>query len=412
MVSFIEFITEVKTISSSGREAARHVKKYILPFIGQEATHVVSSGVPGFNEGDKVTIHSHEEHNGKHYVHISKPGSSEKVRVPTSKLYKNKIQRNKGFEKENSLVNHLNKHGLMDGHGAGASGGNDFHLIDKRKPISKSDNGTGENVNKIQGEHKPGLLSEHKSSLKTSAFGQITLTRHPQTGKFHISDEARSKRPEFAAHVEKAMVTTHDGRRIRLLDHLNEQQPLGYEPKAGRSTATDIHGEEQDLSPAHAYMRDHHVSVVHIDGHGTFRAGESEHKDVHGLNLPKFEGKGRFRVRQKTPDPNKRTIQFSALSANKSPLDISTDEGAQSMKKILGHSDTNSSINNTVKAPTAPSVAIAKPKKSALPQEQKPKQGSEDWAAAAVKKQSQKQKPIWGSEDWAAVAGKKPRKTN
>jgi len=317
---------------------------------------------------------------------------------------KNKIQKNKGFEKEDSLVNHLNKHGIMKGHGAGASDDNDFHLIDKRKPISKSDNGTGKNVNKIQG--------EHKSSLKTSAFGQITLSRHPQTGEFHISDEARANRPEFAAHVEKAMVTTHDGRRIRLLDHLNEQQPLDYKSKAGNSKATDIYGEDQDLSPAHAYMRDHHVSVVHIDGHGTFRAGESEHKDVHGLNLPKFEGKGRFRVRQKTPDPNKRTIQFSALSANKSPLDISTDEGAQSMKKILGHSDTNSSINNTVKAPTAPSVAIAKPKKSALPQEQKPKQGSEDWAAAAVKKQSQKQKPIWGSEDWAAVAGKKPRKTN
>jgi hypothetical protein len=179
------------------------------------------------------------------------------------------------------------------------------------------------------------VTGEHKSNL-TAAFGQITLTRHPKTQKWHIDDKARAKRPEYASAVENATVTVN-GKRKKLLDHLNSSQKPGYKPPKGRTTAEDITSDDHDLTPANAYMRDHHVDLVHLDSHGTYRAGNSEKTDRHRLGLPSLQGTGKFRVRQKTINDNARTVQFNIKKLEKSHTHIGTDDGANKMKKILGH---------------------------------------------------------------------------
>lgn len=223
---------------------------------------------------------------------------------------------NRGIDAEQRLVRHLNKHKLMRGRGAGISGGTDFHLIDKRTTPST----------KIRGQGGSKIKSEHKSSVSRAVFGQLTLTRHPVTKKWHISDAARARRPEYARHIEKATVTVN-GRKKRLLDHLNSTD-----------TSSDIHSDTTDLAPAHAYMRDHNVDVAHIDSHGTYRAGHSHATDRHATGLPRMQGEGRFRVRQKEKSrPNSKMVEFRITNLKKSKVDIGTDEGANTIKKKLGH---------------------------------------------------------------------------
>lgn len=223
---------------------------------------------------------------------------------------------NRGFKAERRLVKHLNKHGLMRGRGAGNSSETDFHLIDKRTTPAT----------KIKGKAGNKIKSEHKSSVSRAVFGQLTLTRHPQTGKWHISDAARARRPEYARHIENATVTVN-GRKKKLLDHLNSA-----------SSSSDVHSDTTDLKPAQAYMNDHGVDVAHIDSHGTYRAGLSHSEDRHGLGLPKMQGEGRFRVRQKVKTrPNSKMVEFRITNLKKSKVDIGTDDGANTIKKRLGH---------------------------------------------------------------------------
>jgi len=331
MKLFKDFLEEA-TILASGQSAERHTGKYITPYIAggskhAEGTHTMASSHSGISAGDSVTIHSHNvDEKGVHHVVVSKAGSNQKVTIPTNKLNKPTVANNKGLEQEGKLVSHLNKLGLMSGGGAGSTAGNDFHLIDKR----------GNKQSKIPGsagthsENESGLHGEHKSDIKTTAFGQITLSRHPETGKWHIDDKARAKRPEYAKHVENATVTIN-GKKKNLLQHLNDTEPHGTSNKSG------FHSDHTDLSPAHSYMRDHHVDAVHIDTHGTYRAGMSEKTDRHKLGLPALKGEGRFRVRQKTDNANKRTVQFGITKLDKSPINIGTDEGAKNIAKTLGH---------------------------------------------------------------------------
>jgi len=223
---------------------------------------------------------------------------------------------NRGYTAERKLVRHLNKHGLMRGRGAGNSSETDFHLIDKRSTPAT----------RIKGKASNKIKSEHKSSISRAVFGQLTLTKHPQTGKWHISDAARTRRPEYAKHIEKATVTVN-GRKKNLLDHLNST-----------NTSSDIHSDPTDLKPAHAYMHDHGVDVAHIDSHGTYRAGHSHSEDRHGLGLPRMQGEGRFRVRQKVKTrPNSKMVEFRITDLKKSKVDIGTDDGANTIKKRLGH---------------------------------------------------------------------------
>jgi hypothetical protein len=340
MKSFKNFITEqaayiVETaISGTGMKAERHTKQYITPYLpgekkhSKEGTHTVAGEVKGLNSGDKVMIHSHHivtDAKGKdtHHVTVSKPGSRSKITIPTSKLLKPTARRNRGFEQESALANHLNKHGLMEGGGAGFTGGNDFHLIDKRGTKNKKILGT-------EGHSADGIQGEHKSDIKTTAFGQITLSRHPETGRWHIDDKARAKRPEYAQHVENATITVN-GKKKSLLDHLNETEPHGTSNKSG------IYSDHTSTAPAHAYLRDHHVDVLHIDSHGTYRAGMSAEHDRHKVGLPSLTGEGRFRVRQKTDNPNKRTAQFSITQLEKSNIHLGNEDHVAQLKKKLGH---------------------------------------------------------------------------
>jgi hypothetical protein len=339
MKTFKNYIIEQLSIpatsmKASGMSAARHTKQYIIPYLPGGAKHSVGSHEMAsehgpLKAGEKVTIVGHQvkqSASGKdvHHAVVRVQGSDHDHVIPTSKLLKPSAsaRKNKGFEREGELAQHLNKHGLMRGSGAGFTGDNDFHLIDKRGIKEKRIGGTEGAKGAIQG--------EHKSDIKSTAFGQITLSRHPETGQWHIDDKARAKRPEYAAHVEKATVTVN-GKTKSLLQHLNETEPSGTTNKGG------FYSDHTSASPAHAYMRDHGVDVAHVDTHGTYRAGASEHKDVHKLGLPVMHGEGRFRTRQKTDNPDKRTVQFSLTKLDQSHTNIGTDEGAQKLKKTLGH---------------------------------------------------------------------------
>lgn len=334
MKTFINYLYEQRAMQASGISAARHTKQYITPYLPGGSKHAIDSHEMAVEHGalkagQKVTVVGHEvkqSPSGKdvHHALVQTQGSDHVHSIPTNKLLKpaSSARKNKGFEQEGQLAQHLNRHGLMRGSGAGFTGDNDFHLIDKRGAKEKRIGGTEGAKGAIQG--------EHKSDIKSTAFGQITLSRHPETGHWHIDAKARAKRPEYAQHVESANVTVN-GKTKSLLQHLNDTEPPGTSNKGG------FYSDHTSAAPAHAYMRDHHVDVAHIDTHGTFRAGMSEHNDRHKLGLPVLHGEGRFRTRQKTDNPDKRTVQFGLTKLDKSHTNIGTDEGAMKLKKTLGH---------------------------------------------------------------------------
>lgn len=332
MITFLDFLTEVK-MAGSGPEGERHAGKYVTPFIGsKDTTHELASAAGGLEAGTKIRIHSHEvDDKGKHHLVVSSENSTKKIKIPQSVVNKNIKRGNKGLVQETRLASHLNNHGLMSGGGAGFTAGNDFHLVDKRKPTdAKIQGSSGEHTE--QGGNPRTLEGEHKSDIKSTAFGQLTVIPHPVTGKWHIPDAARAKRPQYAAHIENSKVVGPDGVRRSLLDHMDKYDPPGTENKTGG------YSERSDLSPAHAYMSDHHVHVAHIDSHGTYRAGLSDEKDNFKTGLPRMEGEGRFRYRQKQPsNRNSRSIQFGITKLAKSDVNIGTDDGAAEMKKRLGH---------------------------------------------------------------------------
>jgi hypothetical protein len=329
MIGFKSFLSEA-TIRATGMDALRMHGKYIEPYLKGNSkhdatgTHTLAAGHA--RAGEKVSLIGHSIKDNVSHVTVQYPGTNKKEVIPVNKLNKPFTQQNKGLAQEATLAKTLNKHGLMKGSGAGSTGGNDFHLIDKRTAKANIIQGTEGHPNEIQG--------EHKSDLRTTAFGQITLSRHPETGLWHIDDKARGNRPEYARAVEAATVT-QGGKTRTILDHLNKFEPKGHVP----ATKTGIKSDETDLHPAHAYMRDHHTDVLHIDSHGTYRAGLSQHKDRHKLGLPALQGgRGSFRIRQKTANVNKRTVQFSIHSVPKSDVHLGQQEHIEKLKKVLGHS--------------------------------------------------------------------------
>ena len=317
MLSFKGFITEA-TLTSSGPDAPRHAEKYIAPFVGQKETHTLKKEHEGIEAGSKVTVHGSTIIDGKHHAIVSRAGSRKKVNVPFAKINKPVEQKNKGFDFENETVHKLNQHGLMSGGGAGATAGNDFHLINKR---------TGKKVKGKMAEHA--YQGETKKDL-SAAFGQISLTHHPEKG-WHISDKTRERFPHLAAEVEKATIT-HQGKKKKLLDHINETYGA---PDREQKSSTNVYSDETDHAPMHAYLKDHHVDVLHVGSHGTFRAGMSHEKDRTGIGLPQTQGTGRFRVRQK--HRNSLTVQFNVRKMDKSPFDMTSEEGIAHIKKKLGH---------------------------------------------------------------------------
>jgi hypothetical protein len=234
------------------------------------------------------------------------------------------------FQDEKDLSNHLKKHGLMarDTKPAGSTGGNDFHI---EQPT------TGK---KVRGKEIKSIRAEGelKHSVATGKFGSVALRYHPEKG-WHIPEKTKKDKPEFTKQVQAAKVTS-GGVTRSLLDHLNHH----WGPSREGVNHPGVTSDPTDMSPAHAYMHDHNVHVVHIGDRGTFRAGRSKTKDHHNTGLPKLTGTGRFSVsseRKRTPEQQRAgtgmQINFRPLpkSVEKSHTDISTDEGAKKLKSNM-----------------------------------------------------------------------------
>jgi hypothetical protein len=301
-------------IKGSGLDAERHERQYITPHLGaDEYTHTLGKEHEGIKPGTKLKLHKAEMLDGKLHVHASDENTREKHVIPVSKILKpGEVKQNKGFAYEQAFVKRLKDRGLMQGESAGFTSGNDFNLVNKKK--NQKHKGEVHNEGELQGETKAG---------KTAAFGQITIAHDPKKGGWHIPEENRKKRPGYAKEIEKKGI----------LEHMNKyHKPTGLKP--GGPLAKNVMFDHDSLEPANSYLKDHHVDLVQVGKHGTYRVGATD-KTGHGL--PKLTGEGQWRVRQKTADPMKRTIQFMVKRADKSHVDLDKDEHLEAMAKTLGH---------------------------------------------------------------------------
>jgi hypothetical protein len=317
-----QFLGEaVGYIKGSGADQPRHERQYITPHLGSnEFTHTLGKEHNGIPEGAKLKFHKAEHIDGVLHVHATDNVTGKKTVIPVSKIKKPGEQKsNKGFDYENNVIQRLKSRGLMEGEGAGFTSGTDFNLINKKKGV----------VHKGKVHHKDALNNEYNNingetkAGKTAAFGQATIAYHPDKGGWHIPDSTREKRPGYCKHIESTGI----------IDHMNEHHhPEGL--KVGGPLAKNVTFHHDNLDPAKAYLQDHHVDVLQVGGHGTYKVGE---KDKTGHGLPEIEGTGQWRVRQKTADPHKRTVQFMVKHAKKSHVDLDNDEHLDNLAKTLGH---------------------------------------------------------------------------
>jgi len=301
-------------IKGTGAEAARHERQYITPHIGsKEYTHTLGKAHDDVPAGAKLRIKKTEVLDGKLHVHATDDQTRATHVIPVSKLHKpGEVKANKGFAYEQQFVKRLKDRGLMHGEAAGFTSGNDFNLVNKKTKT------------KHKGEvHDEGALQGETKAGKTAAFGQLTIAHDPKKGGWHIPEEARAKRPGYADHIKAKGIIAHMNK---------HHKPTGL--VAGGPLAKNVMFEHNDLEPANAYLKDHHVDVVQVGKHGTYKVGD---KDKTGHGLPPLTGTGQWRVRQKTADPLKRTVQFMVKKADKSHVDLDNDEHLEAMAKTLGH---------------------------------------------------------------------------
>lgn len=317
------------TISGSGMDMKRHKEQYIDPYIGSKSeTHVMSKSHNDIPKGAGLKIHKTELKNNILHAHVTDNITNKKSIVPVSKLEKpGEVKKNKGLEYEKHFVQRLNNHGLMKGSGAGSTAGTDYHLIDKRKNVKHKGLVKASDTSSIH-------LGETKDSPDKAAFGQATIHYHHQKG-WHIPDSTRNNRPKYCHEIEKVKIKGDDGYKRSVLSHMNKfHKPDKL--KIGGEKAKNVTVEHPNSDPAHAYLKDHHVDVIQIQHHGTYHVGE-EDKTKHGL--PKLEGSGKWTIRQKTSNPNHRTVmfQFKKSSVKKSHVDLDRDDDVKAIKKTLGH---------------------------------------------------------------------------
>jgi hypothetical protein len=354
MYSFKYYITEVaKALQASGREAARHTAKYITPYIGngQEGTHTIASKAPGLNVGDNVTIHSHHvDDQGVHHIVVSKPGSSERITIPTSKIRKvGTNSANKGHRAEDAFHERMKKWGLTSPGStpAGSTAGSDVTII------NKAQNNTPHLVRDVTSQANE-LNGEVKKDT-SAAFGQITIRHDPLKGGWHIPDDARKKRPKFAAAIENAGI----------IDQMNKRVPdpdKAAITNSGRAQTITI--DHPDLKPAEAYLEDHNVDFVHVDSHGTYRVGD---RDVTGHGLPPLTGQGAFDVRDKHRNKT-RTIQFRPRDSRgliRSQVNLNNDDHLDAFAKTLGYGDAPAHTTNN-ETPPSPAAKPAAAKRAVM----------------------------------------------
>jgi hypothetical protein len=314
------------TISTSEKDSDRHFEQYVRPYLpGNEKhgknTHKLAKDHDGIKAGEKLTVYGHKTIDGKRHTLVSAESSPhKKLHVPNSKITKPEgSSKNKGINYEGDLINHLKKHGLMHSNDAGAGGGsgNDFYLHDKNKHVNHHGKHTGE--------VKQG---------KSAAFGQITL-KHDDKKGWHVPDSGRENRKHFAASLENAHVTGSDGKKKKFLQHLNDTvKPQG---KKGHNKSQNEYSDDQDLGPIHHYLKDHHVGIIHIGTHGTYRGGEYQKHDKTGVGFPELKGKGKFRARFRNNRPGI-FVEFKPKHIDsKSHLDLMNSEHIKEIRHKLGH---------------------------------------------------------------------------
>jgi len=318
-------------MSAGGRDADKHVRQYVTPYLpgGEqhgEGTHTLAADHGPLKAGTKLTFHAHLPQAGpggeiKHHVEVSAPGSKEKHIVPISKIQKpGDAPKNAGHSFESFIFKHLQGHGVVpkDATNAGSGSGTDFPIINNTlKTRHKGRANSQENV--FHGETKADT---------TAAFGQLTIHHTPEKG-WHIGDKARAQRPEYAAAIEKAGI----------IDHMNTHHPDPDKVEttaSGRAKTFTI--EHPDLKPAEAYLKDHHVHVLHVGGgYGTYRVGD---KDATGHGLPSISGKGKWTVREKQAgNKSARTVMFQPngkKGLTPSQVNLEKNEHVQAFKKTLG----------------------------------------------------------------------------
>lgn len=307
MISFKTFLGEAK-LTASGARGQYDADKYITPYKNNSDSHRLSGPVDGLDHTKPVSVHGYEVKDGKYHATVSQNGV--KRSVPFSKLHKPIETKNAGFDVENRLVAHLKKHNLMpkEASAAGSGAGNDFILHNRKT-----------NVMHPGKEALADVLKGEVKKDKSGAFGQLTIHHTPEAG-WHIKDRNRANRPEYAKRVQKHVIS-----------YLNKHHRDGNVPG-------DVNIPHPDLEPANAYLRDHHVDVLHIGSHGTYSIG----KDKTGIGLPEFKGKGgNFRVRKKNQfaKENSLTVQFqmsSVKSLEKSPVNLENEDHLPKIKKALG----------------------------------------------------------------------------
>jgi hypothetical protein len=321
-LSFKSFLIEGRgKMTASGSAGEDHVKKYVTPYIGaKEHTHTLALEHEELPAGSQVKLKSVSQINGKYHVKAEDKVGNEHV-IPISKLYKpGETPKNKGHDYETRFVERMKLHNIMPSHlsGAGSTAGTDFAIENKKKNIFHPATVDG---NLLNGETKDGV---------TAAMGQLTI--HFAKGKgWHIGDKAREKRPLYAKQIEKSGI----------IEHMNKHFPDPEKTEttsSGRAKTIEI--KHPDLSPAEAYLQDHHVHVVQVGGHGTYSVGKT---DATGHGLPRISGKGMWRIREKQKG-NKlaRTVAFhpdGKKGLNKSHVDLDNDEHLFAFKKSIGHKD-------------------------------------------------------------------------
>jgi len=310
-------------LKGSGKEAEYHKKKYLDPFVGsEEPTHEIATAHQGLTAGSKVRIHSvYKGNDDKNYAVVSGEDKKE-VNIPVSKLHKPGVEpENKGLNYEKQFFNHAKSHGIVpEGlESAGSTAGTDISVINKNKNTLHK--------GQIMGEDKV-FHGEVKQDV-TAAMGQLTI-RHSKEKGWHIPDDARAKRPRYAAEIEKAGI----------LEHMNKNVP---DPDTDATTAsgraknrTIVH---PNLNPADAYLQDHHAHFVQIgSGFGTYKVGE---KDATGHGFPGLSGEGLWTVRQKQIGNNtSRTVMFQPngkKGLNRSHINLDNNEDMIKFKRTLGH---------------------------------------------------------------------------
>lgn len=326
MVGFKQWLEEGRGfIKGGGLDAERHYNTYVRPHIGSnEFTHILGKAHSRLTPGSKVKflpIQPERDNRGIVNVHCQDEQGNNYL-IPVSKFFKPGPEKvNKGTKYESDFIDVLKKDNMMpqDIQGAGNTDGTDFVLINRKTKSTNKGRVIGSEDKLLNGETKNGV---------TAAMGQLTLV-WDENSKWHFTAEAMNRRPLYA----KAIIDSG------IVKYLNKVCP---DPFAAETTASgrakSIYLPSENLDPAIAYLKDHHVDVLQIgDGFGTYKVND---QDVTGCGLPKLSGKGKWTIREKqSGNKTSRTVVFQPAGKGalvKSHFNLDNENDRKTMKKALG----------------------------------------------------------------------------